>query len=324
MKPKIYTYFDKDPTLHGFDTVLEIWNQRWSLAGWEPVVLTEKDAQKHVNFEAANAKIESFPTVNPKVYERACWLRWLAIEAAGGGLMVDSDVLPVRFTPFVLPNVDQTTILDHGRVPCAVLVVGDSVSQEILNGDHKIGLYNGQPHYSDMIMFQASSIPMVPMGKALVDPGWETLPLVHLSSDALHRAGYSKATYQLAVDAMLSTATKPKSCYIAGPMTGYHNFNFDAFMRADEALKKMGYDVRNPARHDLESGFNPETDKPTPEQMKIFMDWDVAQVMEVDEVICLRGWQHSRGATAEVALAQWRGIPTLSWPSLTPTERVAK
>lgn len=35
--------------------------------------------------------------------------------------------------------------------------------------------------------------------------------------------------------------------YIAGPMTGYENFNREAFHRAKDALKREGHTVLNPA-----------------------------------------------------------------------------
>ncbi|ENM6975340.1 DUF4406 domain-containing protein, partial [Escherichia coli] len=35
--------------------------------------------------------------------------------------------------------------------------------------------------------------------------------------------------------------------YIAGPMTGYENFNREAFHKAEEALKREGHTVLNPS-----------------------------------------------------------------------------
>ncbi|EKK0430642.1 DUF4406 domain-containing protein, partial [Escherichia coli] len=35
--------------------------------------------------------------------------------------------------------------------------------------------------------------------------------------------------------------------YIAGPMTGYKNFNREAFHKAEEELKREGHTVLNPA-----------------------------------------------------------------------------
>ena len=99
-------------------------------------------------------------------------------------------------------------------------------------------------------------------------------------------------------------------CYIAGPMTGLTEYNFAAFLAAGSILEEDGWEVLNPAKHDLESGFDPRREvAPTPEQLKEFRDWDMEAVNRSDKVFALSGWMSSRGAVAEVAFAQWRGIP---------------
>lgn len=99
-------------------------------------------------------------------------------------------------------------------------------------------------------------------------------------------------------------------CYLAGPMTGYPQYNFASFLAAGDILTQEGWDVRNPAKNDLECGFDPRSEvPPTKEQLDEFRKWDIAQVELADKVFALRGWMSSKGAVAEVALAQWRGIP---------------
>lgn len=38
-----------------------------------------------------------------------------------------------------------------------------------------------------------------------------------------------------------------KKLVLSGPMTGHNGFNFEAFNRAEKALKAVGYEVVNPA-----------------------------------------------------------------------------
>ncbi|WP_097332594.1 DUF4406 domain-containing protein, partial [Escherichia coli] len=83
--------------------------------------------------------------------------------------------------------------------------------------------------------------------------------------------------------------------YIAGPMTGYENFNREAFHRAEEALKREGHTVLNPAV--LPDGLT------QPQYMDICM----AMIRCVDAVYMLKGWQRSAGAKAELALAEKLG-----------------
>ncbi|EOQ2709603.1 DUF4406 domain-containing protein [Shigella sonnei] len=83
--------------------------------------------------------------------------------------------------------------------------------------------------------------------------------------------------------------------YIAGPMTGYENFNREAFHKAEEALKREGHTVLNPAV--LPDGLT------QPQYMDICM----AMIRCVDAIYMLKGWQRSAGAKAELALAEKLG-----------------
>lgn len=100
-----------------------------------------------------------------------------------------------------------------------------------------------------------------------------------------------------------------KWCYIAGPMTGIPEYNFPAFMQAQNKLEQEGWGVFNPAEHDIKTGFNPETDAPTKEFLEAAMRWDVESIMRSDAIFMLPGWRESTGAVAEFWLAMWRHIP---------------
>ncbi|MDA6694505.1 DUF4406 domain-containing protein, partial [Escherichia coli] len=67
--------------------------------------------------------------------------------------------------------------------------------------------------------------------------------------------------------------------YIAGPMTGYENFNREAFHRAEDALKREGHTVLNPAV--LPDGLT----------QPHYMDICMAMLRCVDAVYMLKGWQ---------------------------------
>lgn len=45
--------------------------------------------------------------------------------------------------------------------------------------------------------------------------------------------------------------------YLAGPMRGYPDFNFPAFIAAAAWLRAAGHEVFNPAERDLDNGFSP-------------------------------------------------------------------
>ncbi len=96
--------------------------------------------------------------------------------------------------------------------------------------------------------------------------------------------------------------------YIAGPMRGYPEFNFPAFFSAEEELLEVGLDVFNPARYDVETGFDPAAPLPAGYDMRETAARDLAELLACDAIYMLLGWKYSAGATAERAVALWVGL----------------
>lgn len=98
--------------------------------------------------------------------------------------------------------------------------------------------------------------------------------------------------------------------YLAGPMRNKPNFNFPAFAYAAGILRDAGYDVINPAEHDLEQGFNPETDTEDALDWTATVAWDLEQILHrAEAVVVLPGWESSTGTRGELAVAMFKGIP---------------
>jgi hypothetical protein len=98
--------------------------------------------------------------------------------------------------------------------------------------------------------------------------------------------------------------------YIAGPMSGYENFNFPAFNTAAYVLRRKGWTVFNPAEKESETlseesmvtgdaalaatrGFN---------FREVYL-WDIDKVIQSDAIYMLPGWEQSPGARGEHAVA---------------------
>ncbi len=104
--------------------------------------------------------------------------------------------------------------------------------------------------------------------------------------------------------------------YIAGPMTGIPHFNFRMFALAAAELRYAGYTVVSPAEVDQESGFDPFTlpadynwhKLPPCMTARDFAKRDTALLLDCDAIHMLPGWEHSKGARAEHALAVWAGL----------------
>ena len=87
--------------------------------------------------------------------------------------------------------------------------------------------------------------------------------------------------------------------YISGPMTGYSDHNYPAFNAAEDALRLLGHEPLNPARH------------PAQDSWVGYLRLDLADVLIADGVALLPGWEASRGAVLEVHVAHALGVPTL-------------
>lgn len=92
--------------------------------------------------------------------------------------------------------------------------------------------------------------------------------------------------------------TEPRRIYVAGPMTGYVDYNYPAFNTAAVALRHLGYHVENPAENEhLNDGT---------------WGWSDylrrTQLLTCDTIVLLPGWEQSEGAQIEFDLAGKLGI----------------
>ena len=90
--------------------------------------------------------------------------------------------------------------------------------------------------------------------------------------------------------------------YLAGPMTGYPDWNYPAFMAAEDRLRQVGFLVTNPAR----------LGDPT-QSWQCNMRRAIRAMLECDGVALLPGWSTSRGARLEYQVARDLGIAATSW-----------
>ena len=100
--------------------------------------------------------------------------------------------------------------------------------------------------------------------------------------------------------------------YIAGPMRGIPLFNFPEFDRAAVTWQARGWTVVSPADMDREKGFDPAHDSTTGTDSNFLRDAikrDVLAIIDKCSAIALlSGWEKSRGARVELALARFLGL----------------
>ena len=97
--------------------------------------------------------------------------------------------------------------------------------------------------------------------------------------------------------------------YIAGPMRGFENDNHAEFDRIEELWWEAGHTPISPAymtrafARKIEGGFDN-----SPASIREAMIIDVIAICGCDGIALMQGWDTSRGATMELALAQSIGI----------------
>jgi hypothetical protein len=89
--------------------LLSLWKEEWSYAGWNPVVLTLKDAEKHADYEKLKAELDS---LRLDTLGNLAFSRWIAMAAVGGGWYADYDAFPIREFSSDLPNSGRMTVYD--------------------------------------------------------------------------------------------------------------------------------------------------------------------------------------------------------------------
>lgn len=186
----VYCYFELLDTIAL--PVLEAWKDSWSNQGWTPVVLSEEHFFEFNRAKEFNSAVSKLPTINDPAYERACYRRWAAMAAIGGGLMTDYDVVNVGYKTSIPPTNYICRMLDANS-PCAVYCsgAGFETACDIFMG-YKI--QDECYHTSDMhitnelrekrhFYFRGGCV-------EYLNEGWEESPLVHVP---YAKAGTKKA-----------------------------------------------------------------------------------------------------------------------------------
>lgn len=206
----IYTYFVPIGLIEERTQrrVLEWWRQTWSRAGWNPVILSEVIARTHPRFDSYSAVMRKKPLMNSAQYELACFYRWMATAAAGGGVQCDYDCINNGLTPEDIAPLladGKMTIYEPAHVPSLVsgsaaefermcdLFAGFEVSQY---KPHMIAESQGGTKVSDMFIlanFPEQFRPNKIVWEFHREPGWQTAKAIHFSNWACEGIGKENA-----------------------------------------------------------------------------------------------------------------------------------
>lgn len=117
--------------------------------------------------------------------------------------------------------------------------------------------------------------------------------------------------------------------YIAGPMSGIPAFNIPAFDRAAAELRRRGHEVVSPAEVDgettrtvlLQSETGSHDDLPPSDggwAAYLSRDFLILAEQGIEGIVCLPGWQKSRGARLEVLMGTELGIGIYDYDEIHP------
>ena len=110
----------------------------------------------------------------------------------------------------------------------------------------------------------------------------------------------------------IGTATpkfKTYTVYIAGPMSGYEDYNFPAFFEVQRRWEKEGHLVFNPAAQPGEREITQLPENQVKDMFPILIRRDIALILQCDGLVTLDNWMKSRGALFEVHLATVLDLP---------------
>jgi len=106
--------------------------------------------------------------------------------------------------------------------------------------------------------------------------------------------------------------TRANRLYLAGPMTGFEDFNFPAFNKMAVDLRAIGYVVENPAQHGVVDDV----------EWCDYMAYDLTRLGLCGIVAVLPGWENSKGARLEVHIARELGMPVVNAHDLVTREAI--
>lgn len=239
---KVYTYYHDISDL-GYPTqIMERWKTSWRNRGFTPVILEEKDARAHQDYDEINALVSKFPTVNAPFFERACWLRWLAYQRqTQAGVFTDWDVINYDLWPSDIPQGDLV-VLDR-NICGTVYATQDGIQsfiQQFKTADRSIRYESGKPHLSDMNLFRDwFQGPRIPYGCLATDQEELTCKLVHFTNGLLPEYHRFNERWK-AMDDLSERRDQHRSCVVI--VLAHHGVE-DTVLRHFPLWQAHGYPV---------------------------------------------------------------------------------
>lgn len=199
MNKKVYCYFEEVEYINKVNetSLIDLWKENWINHGFLPCVLSEKNARQNELYEQYEQKVSKFPSINAPGYNRATFLRWLAMSTIEeSAFLADYDCFIYDCNINILVDKNKINLFaDH--VPC--LVYGSpncflNTAREIMNYNiEKNDEHEGEAHLSDMYWIKkqisrSSNLFCVHPKKVKEydEVDWEASPFVHYCNNKMY------------------------------------------------------------------------------------------------------------------------------------------
>lgn len=192
----VFTYFQSPGHVGANEqkAILTAWKEAWQSRGWNPVVLTFREASQNSMLAEFSKAVKKFPDVK----SLDMWLRWLALETIGGGFLVDYDVVPARFTPAQLRKYNELAPFStFAATGDETLSAAQFSREKIVEWVTVMSRYDVQPGdkiVTDRTIFERLFADPVnrdqhPITLAFGEPGWKEAAMIHFSDEAVLKHG---------------------------------------------------------------------------------------------------------------------------------------
>lgn len=183
----VYAYYEPLIDNWGYEELIELFAKSWERQGWEVKVFNRKDLVQHPNYEEQRRALEILPSQHDRGFGVMCMLRYLPMQNAGGGLLVDTDLINYNFKPDMLPQPGGYT-LQRGSGTYGSQAFYGWICWELAHWQSSRvppWLVNGKPHWSDMV-FLSAAVPSIDLAVTYRQGDIEKAPLVHYSNGSLY------------------------------------------------------------------------------------------------------------------------------------------
>ena len=153
-RQNVYTYFVPSGLNASEEkAIVELWRQGWSSRGWNPVVLKFGDVAKHKLYPEFEAALDKLPCATDREKRDADFYRWLALDSAGGGLLVEVDALPKSLTPEMVKGIGSAVVGSDGYGRTGAIMLAPAcrlfIDYVLKNDAQPDDVLEGVPHVSD-------------------------------------------------------------------------------------------------------------------------------------------------------------------------------